>query len=99
MGKDNIEGFVSKVEYAGELSAADLPPEGNGGQGGGFDMSIDVFPRLHERDPYGWLLPLLLFQLQGPLLMSSNDITLILIGLDSGLSVLQAAGRGERQLL
>ncbi|CAK0785544.1 hypothetical protein CVIRNUC_008754 [Coccomyxa viridis] len=37
---------------AGELSAADLPPEGNGGQGGGFDMSIDVFPRLHERDPY-----------------------------------------------
>lgn len=37
---------------SGELSAADLPPEGDGGQSGGFDMSIDVFPRLHERDPY-----------------------------------------------
>ena len=43
-------------------------------------MSIDVFPRLHERDPYRWLLPPLLFQLQGPLLLSSDKVALILIG-------------------
>ena len=44
----------------GELSAADLPPEGDGEQDSGFDISIDVFPRLHERDPYrqGYLIPL-----------------------------------------
>ena len=43
-------------------------------------MSIDVFPRLHERDPYRWLLSLLLFQLQGPLLSSSDKVALMLIG-------------------
>ena len=40
------------VLTVGELSAADLPPEGDGEQSSGFDISIDVFPRLHERDPY-----------------------------------------------
>ena len=45
-------------------------------------MSIDVFPRLHERDPYRWLLPPRRFQLQGPLLLSFNNIALNLIGLD-----------------
>ena len=43
-------------------------------------MSIDVFPRLHERDPYRWLLSPLLFQLQGPLLLSSDKVALMLIG-------------------
>ena len=38
---------------AGEVSPADLPPESGGSeQQEQYDLSIDVFPRLHEKDPY-----------------------------------------------
>ncbi|BDA48385.1 probable protein CHAPERONE-LIKE PROTEIN OF POR1, chloroplastic [Coccomyxa sp. Obi] len=41
---------------AGELSSADLPPESGGSeQQEQYDLSIDVFPRLHEKDPYSRL--------------------------------------------
>lgn len=41
------------INSAGELSSADLPPESGGsGQQEQYDLSIDVFPRLHEKDPY-----------------------------------------------
>ena len=43
---------MSPCALAGQLSAADLPPEGGGPQEELYDTSIDVFPRLHEKDPY-----------------------------------------------
>ena len=45
-------------------------------------MSIDVFPRLHERDPYRWLLQPHVSYLQGPLLLSSDEAALMLSMLD-----------------
>ena len=61
-------------------------------------MSIDVFPRLHERDPYRWLLLPLVPHLQGPLLSSFQINALIFVMLDWDCFVLQAAGCGEGQL-
>ena len=42
---------------AGEVSPADLPPESGGSeQQEQYDLSIDVFPRLHEKDPYRYVM-------------------------------------------
>lgn len=44
---------MTVINFAGELSSADLPPESGGSeQQEQYDLSIDVFPRLHEKDPY-----------------------------------------------